>query len=646
MRRGFLFMTMLAAVVSGAPRDEFPFPPNVTLEAVAEMISRAPTAHPRLLVNEEGFAALRRLVAASAPHRDLSDGVIAEAKVLLDLGPATRAMQGRRLLGESRRVLKRTLLLGMAYHLTGEEAFARRCEAEMLAVAAFRDWNPGHYLDVAEMTLAMAVGYDWLHGQLTAEGRAQIREAILAKGVRLPVENERYAGPMRAGNNWGQVCSAGMVAGALVTYEDEPELAARIVHMGIHSVPRSMRAFAPNGSYPEGPGYWNYGTSFNVVLLAALESVLGSSFGLTRAPGFADTGAFPALTYGPSGEYFNYADGGSGRSPQEAIWWLARRFERPDYLVGERALLARQVETMRSGKQAGGGSCRMLPLALLWMDAGKEPTDIRMPLHWNAGGHVPIAIHRSSWTEPAASFVGLKGGSPSGPHGQMDIGSFVFDSDGKRWAMDLGAEGYHGIESRGMNLWSSAQDSDRWRIFRQSNAGHNTLVIDGKLQVAKGAGTVVRFSDTASEAHSVIDMSSVYEGQAQKVIRGVALLPSGEVLVQDELAGLAPGARVRWGFITRGTCPATPGADEAVLAQGEATLTVTKLAAGPGAIWSVIDTEKPRHEWDSGNRGTRMLAFESEAPASGELTMAVLFTPGSCRASVREGLRLRSPMDW
>ena len=76
---------------------------------------------------------------------------------------------------------------------------------------------------------------------------------------------------MRATNNWGQVCSAGMVAGALVTYEDEPELAAEIVHMGIHAVTRSMKAYAPKGSYPEGPGYWSYGTSFNVVLLAELE---------------------------------------------------------------------------------------------------------------------------------------------------------------------------------------------------------------------------------------------------------------------------------------------------------------------------------------------------------------------------------------
>ena len=637
-------MATLATLVSAKPRDSSPYPPKVDREAISELIARAPKAHPRLLANAEQFGDLRRTLRESTARRALADGVVAEAKALLKLTPATRKKQGRRLLGESRRVLKRTTTLGMAYHLTGEEVFARRCGKEMVAVAAFTDWNPSHYLDVAEMTLAMAIGYDWLYNQLAPEARATIRNAILDKGVRLPAENDRYAGRMRATNNWGQVCTAGMVAGALATHEDEPELAARIVHMGIHAVTRSMKAFAPNGSYPEGPGYWNYGTSFNVVLLAALESVLGSSFGLTEAPGFAETGAFPALAYGPSGAFFNYADGGARRGAQAATWWLARRFGRPDYLVGERTLLGEQIARMTAGRGAGGGSGRLLPLAMLWMDDAEEPTDIRMPLHWSSGGHVPITIHRSSWADANASFVGLKAGSPSAPHGQMDIGSFVLDADGKRWAMDLGAEGYHGIESRGMNLWNSKQDSDRWTIFRQCNAGHNTLVIDGSLQVARGSAKVVRFSDDVAAPHSVIDMSGVYAGQAKSAIRGVAMLPSAEVLIQDRLAGLKPGARVRWGFITKGTCPA-PVEAAVVLEQGDATLTVTQLAPGDVA-WTVVDTETPRNEWDSPNRGTRMLAFEAVAPTSGDLNLAVLFTPGSCEKSVAGTITLRSPMDW
>ena len=139
-------------------------------------------------------------------------------------------------------------------------------------------------------------------------------------------------------------------------------------------------------------------------------------------------------------------------------------------------------------------------------------------------------------------------------------------------------------------------------------------------------------------------MSDVYAGQAASVHRGVALLPSGEVLIQDQLTGLTPGSRVRWGMIT----PGEPGetTDPAVrLHRDNARLTVTILSP-TDARWRVIDTATPKNEWDSPNPGTRMLAFEVTAPASSELTLAVLATPGSCRDSLKSRLTLRPLLDW
>ena len=262
--------------------------------------------------------------------------------------------------------------------------------------------------------------------------------------------------------------------------------------------------------------------------------------------------------------------------------------------------------------------------------------EVSMPLHWNSDGEVPIAIHRSSWTDPNATFIGLKAGSPSANHGQMDIGSFVLDCDGQRWAVDLGAEGYHGIESRGMSLWSRGQDSDRWTIFRQSNLGHNTLVIDDQLQVAAGNATIVRFSDDPASPHSVVDLSPVYRGQAESVRRGVALLSTDEVLIQDQLTGLQPGSRVRWGMITPGEPDGVAGR-VITLRQQSARLALT-IVAPQDVHWQEIDTAKPRQPWDSPNPGTRMVAFEATAPESGELTLAIVATPGSCDDSVAHDL--------
>ncbi len=50
--------------------------------------------------------------------------------------------------------------------MTGDPQFKDRAEQEMLGVAAFPDWNPPHFLDVGEMTTAMAIGYDWLYDVL------------------------------------------------------------------------------------------------------------------------------------------------------------------------------------------------------------------------------------------------------------------------------------------------------------------------------------------------------------------------------------------------------------------------------------------------------------------------------------------------
>lgn len=512
----------------------------------------------------------------------------------------------------------------------------------MLTAARFKDWNPSHFLDVAEMTFALAIGYDWLHDQLDEAVRTEIREAIVEKGVSLPFTT-RHKGWVKSTNNWGQVCHGGLTAGALAVLEDEPDLAARTVHNALQNVTHSMAVYAPNGSYPEGPGYWAYGTGYNVLLIGVLESVLGTDFGLSKAPGFDQTGQYPSVTCGPSGSFFNYADGGSGRSPQPFLFWFASRFDRPDWLLGERDLLESGLATLAKQRSESGGG-RFLPLTLLWLHDTPQHLPIQMPLTWSGEGVVPVTIHRSSWTDPNATFVGFKGGSPSANHGQMDTGSFVLDADGVRWALDLGAEGYHGIESRGMNLWDRGQDSDRWTIFRQSNHGHNTLVIDDKLQRAAGAGSFLRFSDDPVFAHSILDLTPVYAGQAESVRRGVALLPSREVLIQDQLTGLSPGSRVRFGMITRGE-PDTTNGQSVQLTQGEARL-MLEILAPTDATWRVVDTATPRNEWDSQNRGTRMLAIELIAPGSGELNLRVLATPGTCTDSMKPRLPFKPLDDW
>lgn len=597
-------------------------PSNVTAAAVAEAVSRADMSHPRLFATAAEFQRAQALCRSDPVAAAVLERILFDADQMLEFDPCRYEKQGRRLLHVSRNVLKRVLTLAMAFRMTGNQAYLERCRAEMLAAAAFADWNPSHFLDVAEMTLALAVGYDWLYHELDAEARAAIAAAILEKGL---ITSQKQAGWwVRASNNWGQVCHAGMLAGALALMDQHPGLAAEITHRAVVNLPHSMRALAPNGSYPEGPGYWSYGINFNVLAVEMLSGVLKSDFGLCDLPGFKETALYPDLVTGPSGKTFNYADGGMGRGPDSASWWFAKRLNRPDLLAyfERHALMTHCRDRRKSGPR--GSEPRLFPLTLLWLQPLPQALATSAPLNWSSGGSVPITVQRSAWDNARAVFVGLKAGSPAGPHGHMDAGSFVFDAEGLRWAFDLGAEGYHGIESRGMNLWSSKQDSDRWKIFRLNNFSHNTLVIGGQLQFARGNAKVVSFSD-GPESVAVLDLTPVYTN-ASKVTRSGTLLPSGAYRLSDTLRGLVPGTVVRWGMVTAAK-PDTARPGTLLLRQKGQTLGLNALHSAD-TVWQTYEVATPPNPWDSPNKGMVMVGFQAVAPASGELDFEVLFTPG------------------
>jgi hypothetical protein len=272
-----------------------------------------------------------------------------------------------------------------------------------------------------------------------------------------------------------------------------------------------------------------------------------------------------------------------------------------------------------------------------------NPKD-KLPLHWSSGGSVPVAILRSSWSDKNATYIGIKGGSPSASHGHMDSGSIVLESDGVRWAIDLEPEDYHRIESSGMNLWDRGQDSDRWKLLRLNNHGHNTLVIDGQLQNSSGNAPIEAFSDHSEVPFAIVNLTDAYRGQVKSARRGVALLPSGEVLIRDEFEGLQPGSRVRWGMITRGQ-PNEIASHRVLLRQEEQTLTLSFLGESDDS-WQTIDISNPENDLDSPNPGLRIIALKIIVPATGNLTITVRATPGSCSTPSSISPQAVPLLDW
>ncbi len=593
--------------------------PDAARPEIAAAVARAAQkGHPRLFADADGFARVKARIGSDELVKLAAEHVRTVADALVPTTPSKRIKEGKRLLGVSRTALYRIATLAMAYRLYGDRAHLARAVAEMRAVCAFEDWNPSHFLDVGEMSLAVAVGYDWLYGDLDAATRKEIAVGLRRGGLDA---SQMKLWWIRAHNNWGQVCHAGILAAALALAEENPADAARYVQRAVDCLPISMKALAPNGSYPEGPGYWSYGMHFNVIAIALLESALGSDFGLASKPGFREAGNYPDLVTGPSGLTFNYADGGSGRGTHPALWWFAKRFKSPEVLRYRELDNFKAYAARRDKRILGKGGHRLFPFVLFWLETPEAGTSSRLPLVWDGQGPVPITIQRSSWNDDEALFVGLKGGSPSGPHGHMDGGSFVMDTKGVRWAVDLGAEGYYGIERRGMNLWSGAQDSDRWKIFRLSTWGHNVLMLDGCQQDVKGSAKVVRVrAEPPSEV--ALDLSTLYTNATEVLRDGKMSADGRSYVLHDVVRGFRPGGEVRWSMLTG--AEAQVDGTAVVLKQKGQTMRLAQTGRDRGA-WSVMPATGP-NEWDSPNRGCSQLTFKVKADSTGEARLGVTFT--------------------
>jgi hypothetical protein len=576
--------------------------------------------HPVLFASDADFQTLKARCTSEELLKLAQARLVSDAEKIIPLPPSKREMEGRRLLAVSREVLSRTTTLSMAYRLTGDKRFADRCVAEMKAAASFKDWNPNHFLDVAEMTLALAIGYDWLYAQISPADRKLIEEAIISKGL---LAGQKEGWWVNAHNNWGQVCHAGMLSGALATQSLNPKLAESVIKRAIEKLPISMAALSPKGSYPEGPGYWVYGIEFNVIAIALLEHATKSDHGLIARPGFKETADYPDIVTGPSEQTFNYADAGSsGRGSTCALWWFAKRFNRPDLISYFEEDAFRAYCLQRSEKDNRRN--RFFPLAMLWNIpvTGKEPK--KTALNWFSEGSTPITIQRTSWNNEEAVFVGLKAGAATSSHGHMDAGSFVYDALGVRWAYDLGMEGYHGIESRGMNLWSNGQDAQRWTIFRLNNTSHNSLSIDGDLHRANGRAAVIGFLDNGKASKVTLDLSPVFP-KAKKVLRIGEMRADGVYTLTDTISGLKPGSRVRWQMMTKAV-PSDIRKGSILLSVDKKQLKLSTLHVST-VEWQVSDISKPVKEWDSPNKDYRVVFFEQTAPASSNVTFVVTFEP-------------------
>ncbi len=589
-------------------------------DAVQQRVAKV-APHPRLVFTPAAEAAVRAKMKADPRCAQMFEAIRVTADHMVGEPPVIYQKEGRRLLHRSREALGRITHLACAARITGDKKYVARAVAEMKAAAAMPDWNPSHYLDVAEMTLAVALGYDWLYAVLSPADRAEIREAIEQKGLGPYLKKGAKHGWERGGNNWNQVCHGGMVAGALALQEDNPARAAEVVARALAGLPYAMKVYEPDGTYPEGPGYWNYGTTFNVALIAMLESALGTDFGLSQKPGFLTTGAFPLHMTGPTGLPFSFSDSGTRMGFSPAMVWFASRTHRQDLLWFEDGFLDQKIKAICGSHGAEQGD-RFFPMALLWATAGLQRAEPAARC-WYGRGPNPLAVFRTSWTDPNALYLAIKAGSPGASHGHMDIGSFVMDADGVRWSLDLGMQSYHRLEARGFGLWNGKQGGERWQLFRYHNRGHSTLVVDDKEQVVKSHAPISEFSDAPGKMHATVDLSSTYAGQLASAQRTFRVEEQRRVVIEDRLKGGDKAAQVRWAMVTPGKLQ--PGG----WLEKDGKRLRLEVVSPVGAQLQSWPADPPPHDYDERNPGVSVVGFVAPLAAGQSATWKVILTPGS-----------------
>jgi len=311
------------------------------------------------------------------------------------------------------------------------------------------------------------------------------------------------------------------------------------------------------------------------------------------------------------------------------MFWFAQKNHDPSLLWVERSRMLNEDARKHVND-------RLLPGMMIW-GKGIDIEHIHPPaaVMWTGRGKNPLALMRTSWTDSSAIYVAMKGGSGNVNHAHMDVGSFIMDAGGVRWAMDLGAQDYESLESKGMQIFGRTQDAQRWSIFRYVNQAHNTLTFNDQHQQVNGFAPIIATSSYPDFMFAVTDLSAVYKGSITTARRGVAIVNKQYVVVRDEITNDNAVTTLRWTLLTPATVKIT-GKNTAELVQDGQKLLLTVDAPGDikMATWP---SDPPPNSYDAPNPGTIRTGFEMTLSPGSSTAITVSLIPAQAAATKNIG---------
>jgi hypothetical protein len=210
------------------------------------------------------------------------------------------------------------------------------------------------------------------------------------------------------------------------------------------------------------------------------------------------------------------------------MFWMARRYSVPVYAWSELKQLDRNPHPDAYD--------------LVWLDREvRQPQPPLWPLDAVFHG-VNIASFRGAWEDPNATYVAVKGGDNKVPHTHLDLGHFVLDAGGVRWAVDLGPEDPAPAPA------SAMAGRPKPVALRGRTDLHNTITVDGENQDPRAEAHIVHQDFGPDLSWVQIDLSKAYP-KLRLWTRKIGLAKRQAVLIEDNLRADQPVEAI-WAMMT------------------------------------------------------------------------------------------------
>ena len=612
---------------------------------VVEALTQKDAAHPRIMATSEDFARVKNLIASGdVTMNEWYQDIIKQGEKHLAMAVATNDLpDGRRMTG-SRQVGPLVINLGMLYHLSDDtakkEEYKNRIWKEVYTVSQFPDWNESNeFLNTAEFMEGVAIAYDWLYDAWTPEQREILETAIINKGLIKTLEaynnNVWWIHTYPRANNWNAVCNGTATLALMAIGDIEREItlpskekvtmqefAATILDTAFNALEDFiLLEFMPDGAWSEGPSYWGYTLEYLVRFMSSLETAVGTAYGYDQTPGLDETAYFPMYLSGAVGS-LNYGDASDYKIIAAEELWIAQKFN-------DDKLVSLHMDNLKAMKKTGS------EFEMLWYNPDSYNGGETLVLDKHFAG-TEVATFRSKWNDSNASFLGLKAGNNVVSHGHYDLGSFVFEALGQKWAVDLGADDYN------LSGYSDYAGKRLW-YYRLNPEGHNTLVInpDGTAQQnIEAFAKIEKIESKDRGGFAITDLTDAYKDDVNNARRGVMLSSNRtRATIQDEVTFKAP-SQVYWFMHTQAEITISKDGKSAILSKGGEQLWVgldcdavdasgnpvaacfTEMTAAPLAV-------SPSPSGQNKNEGYRKLAVEMNGVSQMRLTVVLIPVSGS-----------------